>query len=75
MKKNEYRCSGCNEIKNRINNKVWVAWFRSKETQSFGCQKVAMCRKCAFSQKKGETGRKLYDRIMFEKLLKNLVGF
>lgn len=72
MKKNEYRCSGCNEIKNN-RNLVWVAWCRTKETRSFGCQKVAMCRKCASSQRKGETGRKMRDRIMFEKLLKNLV--
>ena len=74
MKKNEYRCSGCNEIK-KDTNTVWVAWCRTRETRSPNSQSAAMCRKCASSQRKGETGRKMRDRIMFEKLLKNLVGF
>jgi hypothetical protein len=74
MKKNEYRCSGCNEIKNRINNKVWVAWFKSKETQSFKSLKAGMCRKCASSQRKGETGRKLSERIQWEQIFKNVRG-
>jgi hypothetical protein len=74
MKKNEYRCLGCNEIK-KDTNMVWVAWFRTKETRSHNSQFAAMCRKCASSQRKGETGRKLSERIQLEQIFKNVRGF
>ncbi|NDC23455.1 MAG: hypothetical protein EBZ49_04925 [Proteobacteria bacterium] len=66
MKNNEYRCSGCNEIRN-VKNLVWVAWNRTKLTKTKDSSCQGMCRKCARAQRPNETGKALSDRIMFGK--------
>jgi len=54
MKKNMYRCSCCNEVKNE-SNAVYKMWDTKKKPEN--CTIVVICRRCNFAMIKAKCDR------------------
>jgi hypothetical protein len=55
MKKDVYRCSACDELKNAKTNIIYKAWDAFKKPSQ--CSVVGICRKCSNGMKKVNASR------------------